>query len=504
MSQIRDYAADESPGQLQTSPTRPTHIDLEAQPVGAAPTAQLDEKKSPQSPTSPDGSIRFRRPGRSNTAKTYNPERLGGSWRPGQEPGIDVSAPPEGAFGRQSLAALHAQCDITVVDFSQEDMRMYHYDNDSLCHFLDKPRPDWAPCRWINVNGLSWDVIQMLGKYKHLHRLAIEDMLNSRNRTKADWYSDHTYMVLPLQKLIHLHSQSDCDSDCSDWEDAPHKPQKKKKRSFWKRHRSSKDPMEAMNKQNGTHSPKEDFVKAHTAPDTASSIQKVRTLQRYHGGPNEACILFMEKHSALASKNLGVGVEQVSIFLTSDNTVISFFESSAEDIEAPIIQRLSTPETILRRSADASMVTQSIIDAIIDMAIPVATAYTDAIGELELDVLTEADVSHTTSLYVLTSEIVQFRSNISPIVNLVNALRDHKSDVIPVATPGLSGKPPKLSSSGVTISPMTNVYLGDVEDHCILITDGLDQMRRASDNMIDLIFNTHSKRDTHDFCRSYI
>ena len=98
---------------------------------------------------------------------------------------------------------------------------MQNLDNDSLGAFLQNPRPDWAECRWINVNGLSWDVIQMLGKHKHLHRLAIEDMMNPRNRTKADWYSDHTYMVLPLQKLIHLHSESDCESDCEEWGDKP-------------------------------------------------------------------------------------------------------------------------------------------------------------------------------------------------------------------------------------------------------------------------------------------
>ena len=221
-------------------------------------------------------------------------------------------------------------------------------------------------------------------------------------------------------------------------------------------------------------------------------FNRVRTLQEYHGGPNLERVRFMEDHSALASKKLGVGVEQVSIFLTADNTVISFFEQSADDVEEPILTRLRTAETILRRLSDASMVTQAILDAIIDLAIPVSTAYQDAIGELELDVLTEPNIGHTTSLYVLTSEIGQFKSNISPIVNLVRALRDHKSE--PISTPGILGRPSKLSSSSVTINPMTQVYLGDVEDHCILMTEGLDQMRRAADNMIDLIFNTHSAR----------
>ena len=392
------------------------------------------------------------------------------------------------------------------MDFSQDDMRLQHLENETLPDFMDTPRPDWAVCRWINVNGLSWDVIKLLGNDKRLHRLAIEDLLNPKNRTKADWYSDHTYIVLPLQKLIHFHSDTHCDSDCEEWDSDDGLTVKRKQKkgplsSFRgkKKEKNRTDPPKSLDTAADMHTPSNGFsgagngfVKAHSSSTMNTPVTHVRTLQRYHGGPNEERIEFMEKHSALASKSLGVSVEQVSIFLISDNTVISFFESSAQDIESPIVTRLSSQETILRRTADASMITQAIIDAIIDLAIPVAEAYQDAIGELELNVLTEADISHTTSLYVLTSEVTLFKSNLSPIINLVNALKDHKSD--PISTPGLSGRPPKLISSSVTISPMTQVYLGDVEDHIILITDGLGQMTHAADNMIDLIFNKNGAR----------
>jgi Mg2+ and Co2+ transporter CorA len=177
-----------------------------------------------------------------------------------------------------------------------------------------------------------------------------------------------------------------------------------------------------------------------------------------------------------------------SIANLADNTVISFFQASADDIELPILHRLATPDTILRRSCDASMMVQAIIDAIIDLAIPVTTAYQDVIGDLELDVLTEPSIKHTTALYVVTSEIALMRNFISPIVNLINALRDHKSAAVIIGGRGDMQKAP----NGLKISPMAQTYLGDVEDHIILMTESLDQMRRSCDNMIDLIFNTIS------------
>lgn len=128
-----------------------------------------------------------RRPTRSNTVKTFtsiDASTTRPNWHPGQEPGLDPSKPNG---GRSQIPTLHEDCQITVVDFSENDMVMHDFGNEELIQFLEKGQESWIECRWINVNGLSWDVIGALGKHKRLHRLAIEDMLNTHNRTKADW-----------------------------------------------------------------------------------------------------------------------------------------------------------------------------------------------------------------------------------------------------------------------------------------------------------------------------
>jgi len=232
----------------------------------------------------------------------------------------------------------------------------------------------------------------------------------------------------------------------------------------------------------------------------------LRTLQSFHASPNATRTEYMEKHSALAKRNLAAVAEQVSIFITSDNTVIAFFENSADDVEVPILTRLNSPSTILRQSCDASMVAQAIIDVIIDMAIPVQVAYADVIGDIELDVLTRPNIQQSKDLYIISSEISKMRSFIQPIVTVINALRDHK---IVVSGSGSGSAGPSTHqtreyspgkddlrdpSKGVIISPLTYVYLGDALDHCVLINENLLQIAKAADNMIDLIFNTIAAR----------
>ncbi|KAF2087981.1 hypothetical protein K490DRAFT_4064, partial [Saccharata proteae CBS 121410] len=426
---------------------------------------------------------------RSNTVTNYEgleESALRPSWEePGAEPGVDTAAPVE-----THRRHLHAECAITVVDFSDEAMVQHHLNNSSLQGFLDNPPEEWVACRWINVNGLSWDVIKLLGNTKGLHRLAVEDLMNTRGRTKVDWYSDHAFLLLSLQKLIHTTSDSDSESDSeSDDEGIVQKSKsilRKIKKDPEFPHRSSGDEKRYSGEE-GRGSVIGPKALANPRPKA-----NYRTLQRYRGVPNPERTRYMEQHSALADKDLAVSVEQVSIFLTSDNTVLSFFEHSAEDIEKPIVTRLESPDTILRRSCDASMMVQAIIDAIIDLAIPVTAAYEDVISDLELDVLTSPSIGHSKALYIMTTELSVLKNRIQPIQGLINALRDHRAEPIGPVTPGLNGKPPRLSASNITITPLAHTYFGDALDHCIMITQSLDLMTKYAEDMINLIFNIMS------------
>lgn len=131
-------------------------------------------------------------------------------------------------------------------------------------------------------------------------------------------YADHTYMVLPLHKLVHLHpddEDSDCDSD--DDNSVRPEPGHSERLYKWLSAWFGSGKKKAGPMVGGVHDPRNSHITGHTLGDAGAPVKKMRTLQRFHGGPNEDRMAYMEKHSAMTSRQLAVSAEQVSIYLTS-------------------------------------------------------------------------------------------------------------------------------------------------------------------------------------------
>jgi hypothetical protein len=115
------------------------------------------------------------------------------------------------------------------------------------------------------------------------------------------------------------------------------------------------------------------------APSNRSTRRSsVATIAQHHNPDRD--IIYENK--GMKQSNLTVGVEQVSILLTEDGTVITFFQQSGRAVEAPLAQRLSSASTILRTSEDPSLLLQSVIDAVVDLSFPIAAAYQELISDL--------------------------------------------------------------------------------------------------------------------------
>jgi len=99
---------------------------------------------------------------------------------PGAAPGIEHDE-------IASLPTSSEPAHITCVDYSASNVSVQEIAN--LSDFLNHHRPEWSAVRWINVDGLSdMGAIHALATKYDLHPLAIEDMLHTTQRPKAEPY----------------------------------------------------------------------------------------------------------------------------------------------------------------------------------------------------------------------------------------------------------------------------------------------------------------------------
>jgi magnesium transporter len=163
--------------------------------------------------------------------------------------------------------------------------------------------------------------------------------------------------------------------------------------------------------------------------------------------------------------------EQVSFFL-GRKTLVTFRERRS-DVFAPILQRIETRDSRLRRS-DASFLLYSLIDAIVDRSFPLLEHVSDTLEVLEDEVLSgspERDIPQR--VHRLNRDLMVLRRVAWPMRELVDNLhRQHHE----------------------CLSETTRTYLRDVHDHIVRILDLLETYRELAGNLIEMHMVSASNR----------
>ena len=191
-----------------------------------------------------------------------------------------------------------------------------------------------------------------------------------------------------------------------------------------------------------------------------------------------------------STTKFGISWEQVSAFLTDDNTIITFFETSGNDVLEPILHQLQSSQTVLRSSNDPSMLLHAIVDTVVDLSLPIDKEVAKIFDDLERAVLHNPNIPQSKQLHILRSGLTLLLNNTNAIGSLVKTLCDHRAvaDLNNAANGSISSSANPLTS--VQISAMARIYFHDVQDHVQTLSTSTHMSIRSAENLSSLIFNS--------------
>ncbi|KAJ7104383.1 hypothetical protein B0H15DRAFT_809799 [Mycena belliarum] len=403
----------------------------------------------------------------------------------GAEPGVD----PRRVEADVELGGIRQRCAIEIVDYSAVRCTFRRMPNREFVTLMNDPeasaREPWVKVRWINIGGMSWDVIKAVSIKHELHPLALDDVFHAhaRARSKADYYPGHLF----LRVLCH---------ELGEVEEAP-------AFAVVLDGVSKGLPPSELSVTDGTDSAatlRDLLHKPHPALHTS-----------FHGEPHDEKVDATDErrtHDAAVrvlsgKERVSVTVSPMFIFLCRDGTVISIRSTPNLDMSTPIANRLRQTHTGLRTSADASLLVQSLLSLLVDEAHEVIDAYKDKIMKFKNMMIVKPSIDMVLNLHVLSADLIRHRRTLAPITTVVEALRRYDKDRV-AALLDLSAPGTKIVGfmSFKTITYLVRfsfVYLNynqacgcpqaDVDEHMEHVLSQLDVIAADGQNLVDYTFN---------------
>ncbi|TFK60816.1 hypothetical protein BDN72DRAFT_828680 [Pluteus cervinus] len=413
----------------------------------------------------------------------------------GAEPGVD----PRRSTADIEYGHIKQDCVIELMDYSGVRSSFGRMTNQEFIHLMNDPvasqRESWVKVRWINIGGLSWDVIKAVSLRYELHPLALEDIFHTRsqNRSKADYFSKHLFIRVLCHELgdvqnIPAHQTAAFGSTLTD---APRSsspeamdtiPEGKDERTSYSSSESTK---------------KKGPLLPHSRRDIFAVKDENRTLMGTLLGVSDPTAALRKREEqevtldALKSgERVGVNVSPMFIFLMRDGTVISIHPTPNVEFTEPITRRLRQRDTMLRRSVDASLVVQALLDLIVDKALEVVDAYHTKINKFEKSILMKTKMKTVRSLHIISGDLTMHKRTLEPIKTLIYGLRRYDVDRC-AALIDMSDANADVKVVGF-MSHKSKIYLADVYDHVEYILSSMDMFASVAENLISYTFNIAS------------
>jgi len=171
------------------------------------------------------------------------------------------------------------------------------------------------------------------------------------------------------------------------------------------------------------------------------------------------------------SDQFAVIYEQISL-LVLKNFVFAFKEKK-DDLFHPIIQRIRSSNSRLR-NLKTDYLTYTILDTIVDQNFILIDSLDDAITSLEDSLLTSETAKRTLiTIQKLKREVISIRKHVSPVRELIAEI---------------------LRSESTLIDTKTHIYLRDVSDHAIRVTESIESYREILTGLLDIYISSVSNK----------
>ena len=184
----------------------------------------------------------------------------------------------------------------------------------------------------------------------------------------------------------------------------------------------------------------------------------------------EQGVLIVIKAFAFNSEKLELCTEQVSIYLCKD--VVLTFQEDVGDLFRSVRKRLET-STGRIRSRGADYLAYALVDNVVDKYYTVIDQIEEQLDKLEEVIMSAPDVQTKSKIHDLRLALLTLRKSVSPLRELMNRFGDSESTLI---------------------SADTQVYVRDLRDHVIQITDLVETYRDVTNGLYDLYVSEISFR----------